>query len=185
MLTQILTKNSKLNYARTRRSEGVLVQPHQEKDSYSQASNVRKHLAKILNSRGFVRSLRLQRFLTFVVEESLQGRPDRLKETEIAHAVYDRSIDFDPRLDTIVRTEAVRLRKRLAGYYAENPNEDSVVIAIPRGGYVASFTPVPRIRPVLAHGLRIWKTVEPIETFYKVILVAIVFLLTAGWYWLY
>ncbi len=39
----------------------------------------------------------MRRFLSFVVEEALAGREDRLKEYTIGVEVFDRTQDFDPR----------------------------------------------------------------------------------------
>lgn len=57
----------------------------------------------------------------------------------MATAVFDKDDDFDPQLDPIVRVEAGRLRLRLLEYYAGPGQADSVVIEIPKGGYVPSF----------------------------------------------
>jgi adenylate cyclase len=64
---------------------------------------VRAQLAAILASEAFVRSRRMQRFLEFVVEETLAGRDGQLGEYGIGLAVFDRSPDFEPALDPIVR----------------------------------------------------------------------------------
>src|SRR6266478_5756427 len=53
--------------------------------------------------------------------------------------VYDKDASFEPRLDPIVRVEAGGLRLRLLEYYAEARDEDSIIIEIPRGGYIPSF----------------------------------------------
>jgi len=56
---------------------------------------------------------RLRRFLEYVVEKSLGGEENQLKEYTIGLAVFDRGADFDPRIDPIVRVEAGRLRHKL------------------------------------------------------------------------
>jgi hypothetical protein len=48
------------------------------------------------------------------VERTLAGETDRLKEQLIGIEVFSRGAAFDPRTDTIVRTQASYLRKRLA-----------------------------------------------------------------------
>ena len=67
-------------------------------------------LDKILASAHFAQSRRLSRFLRLVVEETLGGKADRLKEYRIGVEVFDRGTDFDPRLDSIVRMQAAKLR---------------------------------------------------------------------------
>jgi len=99
----------------------------------------RRQLEQVLASAGFSRNERLARFLRFVVERHLEGRDDELKESVIAVEVFDRSPDHDPRQDSIVRTEAGRLRARLSEYYLAEGNGDEVVIELPKGGYVPVF----------------------------------------------
>ena len=74
---------------------------------------IRQALERVLSSSGFVRNERLSGFLRFLVERHLEGRDTELKESVIAHEVFGRQADYDPKLDAIVRTEAVRLRARL------------------------------------------------------------------------
>src|SRR5689334_24256366 len=74
---------------------------------------VRTQLERILNSRAFARSPRISRFLTFVVEQTLQRQEDKLKEYLLGVEVFGRMESFDPRIDSIVRVEARRLRYKL------------------------------------------------------------------------
>ena len=89
----------------------------------------------MLASAGFSRNERLSRFLRFVVERHLEGRDGELKESVIAIEVFGRSPDYDPRQDSIVRTEAARLRARLSEYYIGEGKGDALVIELPKGGY--------------------------------------------------
>src|ERR1044071_8324608 len=100
---------------------------------------VRAQLQEILASEGFVRSHRIQRFLEFVVEETLAGRSDQLGEYGIGVSVFDRGKDFEPALDPIVRNDARRLRAKLLEYYKSAP-AGSVLVEIPKGGYVPMFS---------------------------------------------
>ena len=99
-----------------------------------------KQLQEILQSPQFSASERLREFLAFVVRETLEGRSGELKELTIAVAVYRRPTDFDPKLDSIVRTEARRLRLRLKEYYAGSGADDAVRIDLPLGRYVPQFS---------------------------------------------
>jgi len=103
---------------------------------------VRSQLEKILASEGFARNDRLGGFLRFVVEQELSGRGDELKESLIAVEVFGRRPDYDPRQDSVVRTEASRLRARLTEYYATGGSADPLVIEVPKGGYRAVFRTV-------------------------------------------
>ncbi len=103
------------------------------------AAEIRAALDLILRSRAFIQSHRIRRFLQFVVEESLLGQPHRLKEYLIGLEVFDRREAFDPRVDSIVRVEARRLRYKLEEYYRLEGREDSVRIVLRKGSYVPIF----------------------------------------------
>src|SRR5215467_11298667 len=113
---------------------------------------VRQQLERILGSPGFSRNERLSRFLRHVVERHLDGKDDELKESVIAVEVFGRSPDFDSRLDPVVRSEAVRLRARLNDYYLKVGKADSLVIELPKGGYVPRFREIAREQPITAPG---------------------------------
>jgi TolB-like protein len=99
---------------------------------------VRRQLDRALASANFARSERLSRFLRFVVERHLAGRDDELKESVIAMEVFGNR-DYDPKQDSIVRTEAGRLRARLAEYYGGPGSSEPVIFELPKGGYVPVF----------------------------------------------
>jgi Tol biopolymer transport system component len=101
--------------------------------------DVRSELGKILASPVFVNSPRMSRFLKFVVEETLAGNSERIKEYVIALEVFDKRQDYDPHADSSVRTEAIKLRTRLDRYYETEGRGDAVWISIPKGSYVPVF----------------------------------------------
>ena len=101
-------------------------------------SEVRDQLTRILSSELFIRSSRLSQFLTFIVEETLAGRGETLKEQTLAKSLYGKSAEFDAAADPIVRVDARRLRDRLREYYATAP-PGSVVISVPKGTYTPTF----------------------------------------------
>src|SRR5579859_5126259 len=103
------------------------------------AAEIRAQLDLILRSRAFIQSHRIRRFLQFVVEESLLGQPHRLKEYLIGLEVFDRREAFDPRVDSIVRVEARRLRYKIEEYYRTEGQEDPVRVLLPKGSYVPIF----------------------------------------------
>src|SRR4030095_13659495 len=102
------------------------------------AGDVRTQLARILASEIFSRSDRLTAFLTFIVEQTLEGRGGVLKEHVLAIEVYGKAADFDAGLDPIVRVDARRLRDKLREYYASAPH-DPIVISVPKGSYAPTF----------------------------------------------
>jgi adenylate cyclase len=93
-------------------------------------------LDRILASPCFVQSERQQRFLKFIVTETLAGHTDRLKGYTIAVEVFDRDVSFDPAVDAIVRVEAARLRAKLREYYEREGGTDPVRFELPKGAYV-------------------------------------------------
>jgi len=100
---------------------------------------VRAQLDRILHSRAFRNSERLQRFLQFAVECALEGTVDRLKESLLGRFVFDRGSKYDPRTDSIVRVESQRLRKKLREYYEVEGRADPVSIVFKAGSYVPTF----------------------------------------------
>ncbi len=105
------------------------------------AEAIRAALEKILSSPGFTGAERLSRFLAFTVNESLAGNGDRLKESMLGVEVFGRKPTYDPRIDAVVRTEAVKLRARLKEYYDTAGAGDPLRIDLPKGGYVPQFVP--------------------------------------------
>ena len=106
------------------------------------ARKAREHLDKVLASSAFASAPRLREFLRFVVEETLEGRADEIKESVVAMHVFGRSGDFDSHSDSVVRVQATHLRKRLHEYYRAEGQHDGVVIELPQGAYVPVFRPV-------------------------------------------
>ena len=100
---------------------------------------VRAELERVLASRGFANAGRLSRLLRHSVEKTLAGEADQLKEYSVGMEVFDRDDKYDPRVDSIVRVEAGRLRSRLDEYYTTDGAGNAVRISLPRGAYVAQF----------------------------------------------
>jgi TolB-like protein len=104
------------------------------------ATAVRDQLVRVVNSPGFVSSTRLCRFLTHIVNRTIDGDIDSLKEFSIAMEVFDRTSKYDPNIDAIVRVEARRLRGKLKAYYEDGQGTvDPVLIGLRPGSYVPVF----------------------------------------------
>jgi serine/threonine-protein kinase len=67
--------------------------------------------------------------------KALQGQAGQLNEYLIGVEVYDRPPSFDSEIDTIVRSEARRLRAKLRQYYDSDGVHDPIVIEVPKGTY--------------------------------------------------
>ena len=94
---------------------------------------------QILKSRTMNRCAKLVRLLTFVVQAKLKGEADGLKETIIGVHVFGRQPDYDPKVDTIVRSQAWRLRTKLLKYYAAEGVSDPLIVSVPKGHYIPVF----------------------------------------------
>jgi adenylate cyclase len=102
--------------------------------------DVRAQLQRILIHPTFSHAKRLSCLLRYVVEQALAGRADELKEYTLGLEVFGRGTHFDPRLDSIVRVEASKVRSRLTAYYMDVGAKDPIVIQLPRGSYIPLIT---------------------------------------------
>jgi len=102
-------------------------------------AEVREELARILNSQEFRSSHRSKEFLTYVVENTLAGHGDSLKERTIGIDVYGRPASYDPADDATVRVKAGEVRKRLDRYYVSEGRADHLRIELPAGTYTPVF----------------------------------------------
>jgi hypothetical protein len=102
------------------------------------ADAVRAQLARILASAIFSRSDRLTAFLKFIVDQTLTGQGNALKEHVIGIELYGKDVDFSTAEDPIVRVDARRLRDKLREYYASAPH-DAIMISVPKGSYTPVF----------------------------------------------
>ncbi|PRY04425.1 hypothetical protein [Paraburkholderia sp. BL25I1N1] len=102
-------------------------------------TEIGQELDRITTSRLFVNSARLIRFLRFTVDAVLSGRAHLLKEHVIGTQVYDRPHAYDPRVDSVVRVEARRLRSKLQKYYETAERSSALKIVYPIGSYAPVF----------------------------------------------
>ena len=123
-------------------SEGIVIQGSSGEAEVPTPEVVREQLDRILQSGSFARSKRMARFIRFVVEQTLAGEDENLSEYAIGLQVFDRVDDFDPRIDSIVRVDARRLRSKLQEYYQGDGAGDPLVIDVPKGTYVPQFRSV-------------------------------------------
>ena len=114
--------------------------------------SVTEHLERVLQSNVFRAAGRSSTLLRFLVEQTLNGHAERLKDYTLGSEALGRGDGFDPRTDPIARVEASRLRSRLELYYATEGAAEPVVITLPKGGYVPLFEvrPTAQNRPAAA-----------------------------------
>ena len=122
----------------------------------SRAQKIRDHLNEVLHSHEFAASKRAQEFLTLLVDRSLAGEFDLLRERMIGAALFQRPVGYDTANDPVVRVKATEVRKKLALYYLERTGKPGVRIDVPSGTYVPRFffepENVPEDRPLQAEG---------------------------------
>ena len=117
---------------------------HTGKVTQIHEQHVRTELDRILATKRFSSAARLSKFLRYVVEKTLAGETDHLEEYAVGVEVFARDGNYDPRLDSIVRVEAGRLRSRLEEYYNGEGARSPIRINLPRGGYSAQFEQAPQ-----------------------------------------
>lgn len=83
----------------------------------------------------------LCKLLRYLAEQSSDHPGSGVKEYQIATEVFNRPVDFDPRMDSTVRVQTGRLRSKLSEYYAHAGAEDPWIIEIPKGAYALTFHP--------------------------------------------
>jgi len=121
-------------------------------DGHDSVTAVELELLNLLDSPAFRGSPRSRVFLQFVVEETLAGRQDSLKERTVGIAVLGKRADYDTGADSGVRVRANDVRKRLASHYETTAARAGVRIELPPGAYTPRFVPV--AMPPVAQGRR-------------------------------
>jgi hypothetical protein len=97
-------------------------------------------LDDILRSTPFRTSRQCQDLFRYIVEHSLAGSDESLRERVIGIEVFGRAPDYDTAQDPVVRVRAADVRKRLAKYYQTQKNSTGQwKIEIPTGSYKAQF----------------------------------------------
>jgi hypothetical protein len=99
---------------------------------------------RIIKSRPFAKSARLQEFLLYVCRCNLAGHNDEINEQRIGERVFQRSVNYNPTEDNIVRSQARLLRQRLQDYFDSEGKSEPLLLVIPKGGYSPEFVQRPK-----------------------------------------
>jgi hypothetical protein len=110
-----------------------------QNDAEISEDEVRRELESVLLSPIFARTDRLQRFLQYVCERTLNGEASAINEYLIGNVVFQRGPDYSPNEDSVVRRQAHTLRRKLQEYYEEEGRNSSIRIELPVGRYVPMF----------------------------------------------
>jgi hypothetical protein len=96
-------------------------------------------LGRMLANPLFKNSKRYPNLLRYIVEQTLEGEQDELRERTLGVEVFGREPDYDTNADPIVRATAGEIRKRIAQYYHEHGREGEIRIELSPGSYVPVF----------------------------------------------
>jgi hypothetical protein len=108
-------------------------QTSQERDA------ILRELQEVIASPYFCNSKRYPALLQYIVENTLAGKSDRLKERTLGIEVFDRPSTYDTNAEAVVRFTAGEVRKRLLLYYNELGRNSGIRIALPVGSYIPEF----------------------------------------------
>jgi hypothetical protein len=103
------------------------------------ADMIRAQLDLLVHDDVFRSSKRSVAFLKYVVEQTLGGSAEQIKERTIGVEVFGRDPNYDTNIDHIVRTAATELRKRLATYYVDEQHRAELRMELVPGSYVPKF----------------------------------------------
>jgi Malectin domain len=120
-------------------NKGVAVSQLEASTERAGFEEERSELSAVLESALFSRAPSLRSFLTYICEQSFEGKANDLKEYSIAVEALGRGDSFDHTQDSIVRVEAHKLRKRLRTFYEGEGAAHEIQIEIPPGQYAPSF----------------------------------------------
>src|SRR5271170_4759375 len=119
---------------------------------------VRRQMNRLLATTHFKNSRRYPALFRFIVEETLEGRGEFLKERLLGVRVFNRPPDYDTADDPIVRVTIAEIRKRIAQYYHEEAHESEMRIELLPGHYEPEFQPA-RLR---AAALEVPEDLKPV-----------------------
>jgi len=104
------------------------------------ADMIRGQLDLLVRDEVFRSSKRSVAFLKYVVEQTLSGSAEQIKERTIGVEVFGRDPAYDTNLDHIVRTAATELRKKLATYYVDEKHRNELRMGLVPGSYIPRFS---------------------------------------------
>jgi hypothetical protein len=109
-------------------------------DTEEERAAVREQLERVLASSCFRNSRKYPAFLRYIVEHTLNGQAEYLKERTLGVEVFGRRPEYDTSADPVVRIVAAEVRKRIGQYYHELAAPGEVVLDLHSGAYVPSFS---------------------------------------------
>src|ERR1700716_4073925 len=130
------------------------------------AAAIREHVDEIVASPAFKGSRRGQELLKHIIEKSLSGQFEELKERTLGVDLFGRPPAYNTTEDAVVRVAACDVRKRLTHFYAEPGPGWEVRSDLPPGSYIFAFQrstreisheAIPPAAPKVLGGNRAWR----------------------------
>jgi hypothetical protein len=120
-------------------------------ESYSDEEKlaIEAQLARLLANPYFSHSRRFPSFLRYIVNATINGQADALKERTLGIEIFGKDPDYDTAIDPIVRVTAAEIRKRIAQYYQDPGHEQELRLSLPPGSYIPQFHPPTAAPPTL------------------------------------
>ena len=117
--------------------------------------SIQAHLKDVLEGDAFKGSPRSGQFLKYIVDQTISGHSDSLKERVIGMEIFGRAPSYDTSEDAIVRVTASDVRKRLLQHYGRLTTPSEYRISLPTGSYVPRIEHESRVREPEPTSLRV------------------------------
>jgi hypothetical protein len=105
-------------------------------ETESDLKEFQQHLEEVLHGEAFRGSQRSGQFLRYIIDQSIAGHCDELKERLIVIELFGRAPTYDTGEDAIVRVTASDVRRRLLQHYGAHGAEGGFRIRLPLGSYI-------------------------------------------------
>ena len=129
-----------------------LITTHEEAFTQEERQAIEAQLERLLANPFFSHSRRFPSFLRYVVDKTLSGEAEYLKERTLGIEIFGKGADYDTATDPIVRVTAAEIRKRIAQYYQEPGHQQELRLSLPPGSYIPQFHPAePEALPQEVH----------------------------------
>jgi hypothetical protein len=119
--------------------------------------SIRAQVSRIVQNKNLRLSEGQCRLLSYLAEKSLAGEADDLKEYVVGVDAFGKPPSYDPRQESVVRTQVARLRQKLADYYHTEGTNDPILVDLPKGGFKVNFEElVPSETPKAEPPVPVW-----------------------------
>ena len=109
-------------------------------ESKEDIATLQQHVTEIVEGAAFKGSHRSGQFLKYIVDQSIAGHFESLKERVIGMELFGRSPSYDTGEDAIVRVTASDVRKRLLQHYGKYGTPSEFRLRLPLGSYIPEIT---------------------------------------------